>query len=140
MKFLLQWEMIGGLAAASAPVMAQDYPTKPITIVSAQAPGGASDAVGRAVMDRLQAALGQPIVMENRPGAGGNVDAAGVARRGQAPSRGCAPSYPARLLPSGHAVPHRFEPVAERFRPFGEQPAGDASRRRDSEWAYPCSA
>ncbi len=80
MKFLLQWAMIGGLAAASAPVMAQDYPTNSITIVSAQAPGGASDAVGCAVMDRLQAALGQPIVMENRPGAGGNVDAAAVAR------------------------------------------------------------
>ena len=95
MKFLLQWEMIGGLAAASAPVMAQDYPTNSITIVSAQAPGGASDAVGCAVMDRLQAALGQPIVMENRPGAGGNVDAAAVARRGLASSRGCAPSYPA---------------------------------------------
>ena len=55
-------------------------PSKPITIVSAQASGGASDTVVRAVQERLQAALGQPIVMENRPGASGNVGAAQVAR------------------------------------------------------------
>lgn len=69
-----------GVVAAALPVRAQDYPSKPITIVSAQASGGASDTVVRAVQDRLQAALGQPIVLENRPGAGGNVGAAQVAR------------------------------------------------------------
>jgi tripartite-type tricarboxylate transporter receptor subunit TctC len=66
--------------ALPAPGHAQDYPTRPITIVSAQASGGASDTVTRAIQDRLQAALGQPIVMENRPGASGNVGAAAVAR------------------------------------------------------------
>jgi tripartite-type tricarboxylate transporter receptor subunit TctC len=70
-----------GLAAATlAPALAQEFPNRPITIISAQASGGASDTVGRAVMDRLQLALGQPIVLENRPGAGGNVGAAAVAR------------------------------------------------------------
>jgi tripartite-type tricarboxylate transporter receptor subunit TctC len=63
-----------------SPTHAQDYPTKPITIVSAQASGGASDTVTRAIQERLQTALGQPIVMENRPGASGNVGAAAVAR------------------------------------------------------------
>ena len=58
----------------------QDYPSKPVTIISAQASGGASDTVVRAVQERMQAALGQPLVMENRPGAGGNVGAAAVAR------------------------------------------------------------
>src|SRR3954451_21490632 len=67
-------------AFAPAPAHAQDYPTRPITIVSAQASGGASDTVTRAIQDRLQAALGQPVVMENRPGASGNVGAAAVAR------------------------------------------------------------
>ncbi|AMN44973.1 Bug family tripartite tricarboxylate transporter substrate binding protein [Rhodoplanes sp. Z2-YC6860] len=65
---------------AALPVRAQDYPNRPITIISAQASGGASDTVVRSVQDRLQAALGQPIVMENRPGASGNVGAAQVAR------------------------------------------------------------
>ena len=59
---------------------AQDYPTRPITIVSAQASGGASDTITRAIQERLQAALGQPIVLDNRPGASGNVGAAAVAR------------------------------------------------------------
>jgi tripartite-type tricarboxylate transporter receptor subunit TctC len=62
------------------PARAQDYPNRPITIVSAQASGGASDTIVRAVQERLQVALGQPIVMENRPGASGNVGAAQVAR------------------------------------------------------------
>jgi tripartite-type tricarboxylate transporter receptor subunit TctC len=65
---------------AALPSQAQDYPNRPITIVSAQASGGASDTVVRAVQERLQTALGQPIVMENRPGASGNVGAAQVAR------------------------------------------------------------
>jgi tripartite-type tricarboxylate transporter receptor subunit TctC len=69
-----------GIFLATLPALAQDYPTRPITIVSAQASGGASDTVVRSVQEALQAALGQPIVMENRPGASGNVGAAQVAR------------------------------------------------------------
>ena len=75
--------LLSGLAlslVAAAPATAQDYPTKPITIVSAQAGGGASDTIGRMVSERLQAALGQPVLIESRPGASGNVGAAAVAR------------------------------------------------------------
>ena len=72
--------MAAAALAIAAPAHAQGYPTKPITIVSAQASGGASDNVVRAMQERLQAALGQPIVLENRPGASGNVGAAAVAR------------------------------------------------------------
>jgi tripartite-type tricarboxylate transporter receptor subunit TctC len=68
------------MTAFAASALAQDYPSRPITIVSAQASGGASDTVVRAIQERLQAALGQPIVLENRPGASGNVGAAAVAR------------------------------------------------------------
>jgi tripartite-type tricarboxylate transporter receptor subunit TctC len=79
MKRIITLVSIGALASVTlAP--AQEYPNKPITIVSAQASGGASDTVVRAVQERLQVALGQPIVLENRPGAGGNVGAAQVAR------------------------------------------------------------
>ena len=71
--------VLGG-TLVGAPALAQSYPTRPITIVSAQAPGGASDTIARMVGDRLQAALGQPIVIDSRPGASGNVGAAFVAR------------------------------------------------------------
>ena len=71
---------MGVLVTAALPARAQDYPSKPITVVSAQASGGASDTIVRAVQERLQTALGQPVVMENRPGASGNVGAAQVAR------------------------------------------------------------
>jgi tripartite-type tricarboxylate transporter receptor subunit TctC len=69
-----------GIVVAALPARAQDYPSRPITVVSAQASGGASDTIVRAVQEQLQAALGQPIVLENRPGASGNVGAAQVAR------------------------------------------------------------
>jgi len=62
------------------PALAQTYPTRPVTIVSAQAPGGASDTLARVIGERLQAVLGQPIVIDSRPGAGGNVGAAFAAR------------------------------------------------------------
>ena len=77
----MQWLALGACRRVlAAPAAAQDYPSKPITIISAQASGGASDTVVRAVQERMQAALGQPLVLENRPGAGGNVGAAAVAR------------------------------------------------------------
>src|SRR3954468_16929092 len=59
------------LAAAAAPVVAQNYPTKPIRILIAQAPGSATDVISRVVGNRLSEALGQPIVVEAKPGAGG---------------------------------------------------------------------
>ena len=59
---------------------ADPYPTKPITLIVPQAPGGANDIVGRALAQRLAVALGQPVVVENKPGAGGNVGTALAAR------------------------------------------------------------
>ena len=59
------------LAALSAGAVAQTYPSKPIRIVIAQAPGSATDVISRVVGNRLAEALGQPIVIDARPGAGG---------------------------------------------------------------------
>ncbi len=77
---LAKLALIALIAIVGGPAVAQTYPSKPISIVSAQAPGGASDTIARMVGDRLQASLGQPIVIDSRPGAGGNVGAAFVAR------------------------------------------------------------
>jgi tripartite-type tricarboxylate transporter receptor subunit TctC len=68
------------LAAFAAPAAAQDYPTRPITLLVPQTPGASSDLLARTLGERLLAAWGQAIVIENRPGAGGNVGAAVVAR------------------------------------------------------------
>jgi tripartite-type tricarboxylate transporter receptor subunit TctC len=65
-------------AAASA--SAQDYPTRPITLVVPYAAAGGNDAMARAVADRMGAALGQQIVVENRGGAGGSIATRQVAR------------------------------------------------------------
>jgi len=60
-----------GLAAAVSQPLAQPYPSKPIRIVIAQAPGSATDVISRVVGNQLSVSLGQPIVIDARPGAGG---------------------------------------------------------------------
>jgi tripartite-type tricarboxylate transporter receptor subunit TctC len=59
---------------------AQDYPTRQITAVIPFAAGSASDVVSRIMFDRMSKSMGQPIVVENRPGAGGNTGSADVAK------------------------------------------------------------
>jgi len=63
--------------ASAAP--AADYPTRPVTLVVAFPPGGASDVLSRILARKLEQVLGQPFVIDNRPGAGGNVAADAVA-------------------------------------------------------------
>ncbi|WIY53177.1 tripartite tricarboxylate transporter substrate binding protein [Devosia sp. YIM 151766] len=61
------------------PAMAQDYPTRPVTLMVGFEPGGSSDILARVLAPHLTEFLGQPIVIENRPGANGAVAAALVA-------------------------------------------------------------
>ena len=56
------------------------YPQRPIRLVVPYAPGGPTDIVGRVLLERLANALGQPVVLDNKPGAGGNIGAEIVAR------------------------------------------------------------
>lgn len=66
--------------ALSFTASAQDYPNRPITLVVPFAPGGTVDLMGRIIADRLSAHLGQPVVVNNRPGAGGIIGTAYVAK------------------------------------------------------------
>src|SRR6185369_2895905 len=68
---------VGLVGAASAQ---QNYPNKPIRYIVPFGPGGSTDMLGRIVAQHLQEAWGQPVVVDNRPGAGGAVGAAAVAK------------------------------------------------------------
>ena len=77
------------LALLLAPMVAfAQYPTKPIHMIIPFAPGGASDFVGRIMQPKLSELLGQPIVVENKPGAAGNIGA----------------EYAAKSAPDGYTV------------------------------------
>ena len=69
-----------GMAALAGNATAQAWPIKPVKLVVPYPPGGPTDIVARVIGQRLQAQTGQPFVVENRPGAGGNTGAEAVAR------------------------------------------------------------
>src|SRR3989440_8105534 len=61
------------VAILAAPASAQTYPTRPIQVIVPFAGGSASDVVMRILLDRMAKSMGQPFVVDNRPGAGGNI-------------------------------------------------------------------
>ena len=67
------------IPVVSGNVRAQDYPTRPITIVVPGAPASAIDTLARFIVERTRASLGQPIIVENIVGAGGSIGAGRVA-------------------------------------------------------------
>jgi tripartite-type tricarboxylate transporter receptor subunit TctC len=68
------------LALVPGLVLSQGYPSKPVRVIIPFAPGGASDFVGRIIQPRFSELLGQQIVIENRPGASGNIGLEAAAR------------------------------------------------------------
>src|SRR5215470_9415491 len=68
------------LAAIMTSAIAEDWPTRPIHIVVPFPAGGSADVQSRMIADELAKALGQPVIVDNKPGAGGNIGAAEAAR------------------------------------------------------------
>jgi tripartite-type tricarboxylate transporter receptor subunit TctC len=77
--FALAIPLIAGIAIA-LPCSAQTYPAKPVRFVVPYPPGGPLDAVARMLADKMKDGLGQPVIVENKPGAGGNIGADAVAK------------------------------------------------------------
>src|SRR3954467_4786242 len=85
-----------GAAMLSGSARGQDYPAKPIRLIVVTAAGGLMDVAARVTADNLDKALGQRLVIENRPGSGGNIGAEAVAK----------------AEPDGHTPPPRPLPHA----------------------------
>lgn len=80
MNSILLWVAAALVSAVAPATGAQGYPSKPIRLLTPFAPGGGTDILGRLLGPQLTKTLGQPIVVENRPGGGGTVGA-GIAVR-----------------------------------------------------------
>ena len=80
------WIRIAALACAAVspaaihPGLAQEYPNKPVHVVVPYAAGGGVDQIARLLQQRMSAALGQPVIIDNRPGAAGYIGAEFVSR------------------------------------------------------------
>src|SRR6188508_3286302 len=68
------------LAGALTPVSAQNWPTRPIRVIIPLTAGAATDIMARAVFDQVSQQVGQPFIIENRPGAGNTIGMAAVAK------------------------------------------------------------
>lgn len=119
MRALLAW----GLALAAAGAIAQTFPSKPVRVVVPFSPGGVTDIIARTAGAKLAEMWGQPVVVENRPGAGGSVGAVAVAR---SPGDG----YTLLVHSSGYAInaaanprlPYDYKRDFVDIAPLGSQP------------------
>jgi tripartite-type tricarboxylate transporter receptor subunit TctC len=96
-NFLLLAAGAAALPAVSRIAWAQDYPTRPVRIIAATAPGGLPDILARLIGPWLSGRLGQQFVIDNRPGGGGNIGTEAVVR---APPDG----YTLLLVATTHAI------------------------------------
>jgi tripartite-type tricarboxylate transporter receptor subunit TctC len=100
----IAWIFAGvALFGSATTAFGQDYPAKPVRIIVSYAPGGGTDVIARMLARKLNDAWGQAVIVENRPGAGGNIGTEAVAKA--APD-----GYTLTLVPSSHAIAPLFYP------------------------------
>jgi tripartite-type tricarboxylate transporter receptor subunit TctC len=80
LRILAALGVLASAAAAPGSASAQDYPVRPVRLVVPQSPGGVTDVIARAVAQRLAETWGQPVVVENKPGANYQIGATSVAK------------------------------------------------------------
>lgn len=80
MREILRIGALGAMLVIGGSALAQAFPTKPIRFIAAFPAGGPSDIVARAMAKRMSEVLGQPVIVDNRTGAGGNIGAEAVAK------------------------------------------------------------
>ena len=104
--------LIAALVALAAPAAAQDFPSRPIRVLHGFAAGGNADIVARIMAEEMRKTLGQSLIVEPRPGAGGNIAS-------QATARSDADGYTIVLLTTAHAISPalvkslNFDPVSD---------------------------
>ncbi len=104
--------LLTALVALAAPAAAQDFPNRPIRVLHGFAAGGNADIVARIMAEEMRKTLGQSLIVEPRPGAGGNIAS-------QATARSDADGYTIVLLTTAHAISPalvkslNFDPVAD---------------------------
>ncbi|RZL96069.1 MAG: tripartite tricarboxylate transporter substrate binding protein [Variovorax sp.] len=115
---LLKGLLVAGATLALCTAQAQAYPTKPVSLVVGFAPGGSADSLARLLAQQLGTSLGQPVIVDNKPGAGATIATAAVAA--SKPD-----GYTLLMVTSGHAgsaalypklsydTQKSFEPVAK---------------------------
>jgi len=116
-KSALKLVLAAGLAAASLTTLAQAWPARPVRVIIPFPPGGTLDTVGRQLAQKLGDQLGQPFVVENRPGGNGSIGADVVAR---APADGYTllfnastfVSAPMTMKSTPYSVVKDFQPIA----------------------------
>jgi len=108
------------LVAIALPAQAQsDYPNRPITLVIALPTGGSNDIMARAVADKMSAALGQPIIVENRASAGSGTVTTRAIARGPADGYTLLLGYTSTLATGPHMFPNVGYDVRKDFAPIG---------------------
>src|SRR5258706_8735714 len=108
------WPTLGAALLAAHALAQEPFPSRTLRVIVPFPPGSVTDVMGRSVTDKLAASLGQPVIVENRPGAGGTIGIAQVAK--SAPD-----GYTLVVVSAGYAV----NPVI-----YENLPWRPASRRR----------
>ncbi|AOY93259.1 ABC transporter substrate-binding protein [Cupriavidus sp. USMAA2-4] len=105
------------LPLGAAPVLAQSYPAKPIRLVVPFPPGGPTDTAARIIGQKLSETMGQPVVVDNRPGASGTIGAEAVAKSAPDGYTLLMLATPTLLAP--HLIPRKGYDLFKDFTPVG---------------------